>query len=375
MSLFAGKKIFLLGFLIVLLFAIPLTVFLTQKSQQITSQAAPTTTLAFTPTTKNVNVGETASFDIMMNPGSNQVSFVKLTVTYDATKFAVDPTSGFVPNSSAFGAPLQGPTYGSGNVSVTLSVGSDPARVIATTTKIATITLKAIAGTNGLTTPIAVDVAQTQILSVGGGDQANENVLAGQPAPATVTIGGSAGAGSSSTTGAPVCSTLVLDRSSTGAAPYSVTFTATGKDDDGTISKVKFTFGDGQTSEITQSGGIGTNSVNAQIAHTYNNAGTYNASAVLTDNQNNTSSTTTCTLSITVTGVSSGGTGGSSIGGGSSGSGSAVVIPTSTPTSIPTLTITATPTIEPTGPGDQIIGIGTAGIILSLLGGLLLLGF
>ncbi|MEX2013136.1 MAG: PKD domain-containing protein, partial [Candidatus Levyibacteriota bacterium] len=340
MSFFSGKKIFLLGFIIVLLFAIPLTVYLTQQQQDVTSQAAPTTTLSFVPTSRSMNVGDTTSFDVMMNPGSNQVSFVKLTLTYDATKFTVDPASGLAPNTSAFTV-LQGPTYGSGIVSVTLSVGSDPAKVISTTTRLVTLTLKATAGTSGSTTPIAVDRSQTQVLSVAEGDQANEDVLAGQPAPATVTISGSSTSGSSSNM-PPVCNSLVLDRSSTGAAPYSLTFTASGKDDDGTITKASFTFGDGKIGDVTTGGGIGTNTVNAQISHTYQNAGTYNASVILTDNSNATSATTTCTATVTVTSDSSGG--------GGTGTGGVVdTTPIASPTATltPTEIIAAAPTIEP----------------------------
>lgn len=377
MSFFSGKKIFLLGFIIVLLFAIPLTVYLTQQQQDVTSQAAPTTILSFVPTSKTMNVGDSASFDVMMDPGSNQVSFIKLTLTYDATKFTVDQASGLVPNSDTFGAPLQGPTYTSGAVSVSLSVGSDPARVITSTTKIATLTLKAIAETGGSTTLIQAPKVQQQVLSVASGDQANEDVLAGQPAPATVTIG----PGSAPTANkAPVCTSLVLDRAATGPAPYSVTFTASGKDEDGTVSKVSFTFGDGKIGDATSGGGIGTNSVNAQISHTYQNAGTYTASAVLTDSNSGTSSETACTTTITVTGgTSGGGTGGGTttgggVGAGGTGTGGAAV-PTAEPTEvIPTKILTPIPTIDPTGPGETIIGVGAIGIMLSILGGIILLG-
>ncbi len=365
MSFFSGKKIFLLGFLVVLLFAIPLTVFLTQKSQQVTTKAAPTTTLTFVPPTKTANVGDTVSLDVMMNPGSNSVSFVKLTLTYDATKFSVDQTSGLAPNSTPAGpfTVLQGPTYTSGNVTVTLSVGADPAKVIIASTRLATINLKAIAGTSGSTTPVVIDKDQTQVLSIASPDQANENVLAGKPDPALITINGGA-ASTPSTNKVPVCSSLVLDRAATGAAPYSLTFTAAGKDEDGTITKVSFSFGDGQTSDVTTGGGIGTNTVNTQIAHTYQNPGTFTASAVLTDNQTATSVATSCTTTITVTSAS-----GASTGGAAAGSGTAVV-PTATATVVPT--VIPTKALAPTGPGDKIIGIGTIGIILSILGGLLL---
>ncbi len=383
MSLFQGKKIFLLGFLVVLLFAVPLTVYLNQESQQITSQATPATTLAFNPTTKTVNVGETASFDVMMNPGSNQVSFVKLTLTYDGTKFTVDPTNGLVSNVVPSG-PFQllaGPTFNNpggttASVSITLSVGSDLTKIIKATTKIATINLKAIAGTSGATTLVGIDRNQTQVLSIDSGDQANEDVLVpGPPAPATVTInGGTPSGGGTTITNKPVCTSLVLDRSATGPAPWTVTFTVSGTGTENNIDKITVTYGDGQVGDITSSGGLGTKSVRAQIAHTYKNAGTYNATAQLSDAGKKLSDpVAACTVAITVTGASSGGTVGPPAGGG----GTAVIptavpIVTVAPTAIPTTVVIPTKPIEEPGPEDKIIGIGMAGIMLAILGALLL---
>lgn len=375
MSFFAGKKIFLLGFLVVLLFAVPLTVFLTQQSQQVTTQASPSTTLSFTPTSKAIGVGETAVFDVMMNPGTNSVSFAKLVITHDPTKLSVDPATGVTPNPvfTVLQGPVDAPCPSNPSLNcltVTLSVGANPAAVITTPTKLITLTLKGVIAS---TATLGTDTT-TQVLSVGSGDQANENVLTGPAAPATVTVGGGAGgAGTSSPNKSPVCTSLVLDRSATGAAPYSLTFTASGNDSDGTITKVNFTFGDGQTSTVSQSGGIGTNSVNSQVSHTYNNAGTFNASATLTDNGNSTSTTTTCATTITVTAATAG-SGGSTVGtGGSTGTGSVTTTPTAVPTEvIPLKEFTPTPTIAPTGPGDTIISIGAVGIMLSILGALLL---
>lgn len=380
MSLFSGKKIFLLGFIIVLLFAIPITVFLTQKQQQTQSNAAPSTTLSFSPTSASVNVGQTTNFDINMQPGTNQVSFIKLVITYDPSQLSVDPKTGLIPNSIF--TVLQGPVDAvcSDNSSlhcltVTLSVGSNPSAVISSDTKIATLTVK---GVSPSTASVGIDASQTQVLSIGASDQANENVLLGQPAPATVTVSGapSSSSTSSSNNTAPTCSSLVLDRSSTGTAPYALTFTASGTDSDGTISKATFNFGDGQQQDVTTGGGIGTNSVNVQISHQYNNPGTYNASAVLTDNQGATSSTDSCKVTVTVNAASgsTGGTTGSTGGTTTSSTGGVTSTESATVTPIIQTTITPTITLPPTGPGEKILGVGVAGIALSVIGGFLLLG-
>ena len=100
--------------------------------------------------------------------------------------------------------------------------------------------------------------------------------------------------------------------------------------------------------DITQGGGIGTNTVNAQVSHIYNTAGTFTTSATLTDNSGATSNSVTCSQTITVI---AGGTGGTS----------------------PPVLATPTPTIEPSGPSETIVGIGLIGILLTIIGGVILL--
>ena len=375
MSFFSGKKLLLVGFVIVLLVAIPLTVYLVQKQQQTKSSAAPSTNLTFSPAAPaSIKVGDTVKLDVSMDPGTNQISFVKLIISYDATKLQAQ-SGDLVPNTDAFpGGVLEGPTYESGKVSVTLSVGADPAKVIKTLTKVATITFKALAATD---TPTNVTFgSDTQTLSIASSDQASENVLlskgqaaitiaqAAGPTP-TPTVTTTPGPGTPSSNKTPVCTSLEIDRAATGVAPYAVTFTAKGTDSDGTISKVTFNFGDGKSENVTQSGGIGTASVSAQISHTYQNAGTFSASAVLTDNNNAVSTDTTCTKTITVTAGSA-----SSSGGASSGTGTGIGSSLGT-------SATAAPTVAPPktppGPGNKFVGLGIAGGVLSAIGVLLFL--
>lgn len=354
MNLFSGKKLLLVGFIIVLLVAIPLTVYLAQKQQQTQSSAAPSTTLSFTPAETTTSVGQTVSMDININPGSNQVSFLKLVISYDPLKLG-EPS--LVPNTFDFPSVLEGPSSAAGTSSVTLSVGADPTKVIQTATRAATLTFKALAATAGTPTKVSF-TSETQALSIASSDQANENVLLPNAGQASITIGQGttvtpppAGTGTpvptvAQTNQAPVCTALTIDRAATGDAPYSVTFGVTGNDPDGIINKITFNFGDTQVVDATQASGIGTNSVSAQMAHTYSNPGTFTASVLLTDNKGALSSSATCSKTITVT-AAQGATG------------SAV-----TATPVP-------PPAEPTGPGNKIIGIGIAGAVISFLGALL----
>lgn len=389
------KKLLLIGFIIIILIAIPLTIFLIKQQQDNRSRAEKATTVSFepasteqTPLQKNKN--DPVALDVFVDPGTNQnlVSFVKLEINYDPAKLATG-TGAFAADQSVMSL-LEGPTYSPGKITATLSVGVDPTKVIQTKTKVATVTFTAIDGTGSTPTEVQFGTT-TQVLSAGPNDQANENVLAGTT-NAFITIAGditnpttaptvppsvspsvSPSVAPSITTeptavpsvaptatpsptiiGAtsapnnpPACSALTLDRTGTGTAPFSITFTAQGSDSDGTINKVTFSYGDGQVDNITQGGGINTSTVNAATSHTYQNAGTYTASAVLTDNAGGVSSGT-CSQTIVVDAAADGSGGGSS---------------QPAPTDVASL--------PATGPGDAILGIGAVVGLLTAIGAFL----
>lgn len=389
----AGKKLLLLGFVVVLLVVIPLTVYLVQQQQKLGVGAAPSTVLSFIPSTKSVAPGEAFTLDVNMAPGGNEVSFIKLTINYDPTKLEPNAlgtscplNSSYVicPTSSLFpGTPLQGPTISASSVSITLSVGSNPASAIKTATKIATIGFKAkdSAGTTSVSYG-----SDSQVLSIANADQFNENVLLNSQ-PATITIAGAATSpspvASGSTTPAaspagatgsnkiPVCSSLALDRSATGTAPYSITFTGQGTDSDGTITKATFNFGDGTITDVTTGGGIGTNSVNVPISHTYNNPGTFSAKVTFTDNQSGVSAdTANCTKQITVNAAASGGTSTTQT---VTVTASASATPEATPTPVAIAEDTTKGGLPSVGPGETILGLGGLGVVAAIIGLLILI--
>jgi hypothetical protein len=400
-----GKKLFLIGFIVVLLVGIPLTVYLLQKQQETRSRAEKSTNITFAPDSSESapiqkNVGDAIPLDIMVDPGKNLVSYVKLEIQYDPDKLATASANAFQANSAVFPQVMEGPIYSTGKISVTLAIGPDPTKAIQIKSKAATVTFKALSNTGGTPTRVTYG-SNTQSLSIGSGDQASEDVLS-SATPATIVIGGSSSlsgtpealptgtpeptaevptaelsptplptaavptaapsptqpvGGPAPTALGPVCNSLVVDRATTGTAPLSLTFTGNGSAPAGTIGKVTFTFGDGGTSEVTAGGGIGTASVNVQIAHTYNNPGTYQASVSIFDSNNLTSqSTPSCQQTITVTAASStGGTGGG--------------VPNS---DLPTnASATATPTIPPTGSTEVAMGLGLGMLFLIVGGGLL----
>ncbi|HVA96692.1 MAG TPA: PKD domain-containing protein [Candidatus Acidoferrales bacterium] len=393
-----GKKLFIIGFIVVLLVGIPLTIYLLQQQTNTQQHAQASTNLAFSPDTSAAaplqkNVGDTIPLDITVDPGKNLVSFVKLEIQYDPTILATPSADAFKPNTTAFPSVLEGPVFTPGKIAVTLSVGPDPTKAIQQKVTAGTVTFTALKNTPPGTPTLVTFTSSTQVLSIGSSDQASENVLS-SASPATIAIGGTAPpsesippgtptptpvvsqspsaaptavpsaeptatpatsptptpsvAVSSGPNSAPTCNSLTLDRGATGNAPYSLTFTANGTDTDGTINKVSFNFGDGQVSDVTQAGGIGTASVNVQASHTYNNPGTFTATAVLTDNGNATSTAGSgCTQNITINAASSS----ASTGGG--------------------VVTNPSPTMPPTGSTGLAVGLGLGAMLLIVGGGLL----
>jgi hypothetical protein len=372
------KKFFVIGFLVVLLIAIPATIYLVQlNTKGATTKAAPSTVLSATTTNTTITVGSIVPIDIVADPGTNAVSVVKLTISYDSTKLST-ASGGLQPNASAFPTILDPVTYGpcTGNfctITATFAIGADPTKAITTKTTVATVSFKAVTATDQGATNVTFGNATT-VYSVAQADQASENVLSSTTPLALTITTASAVTGSvtpADTTTPTLIPTIELSptpTTDTGTAPTTATnqnplctslsvdqnvatpggtinFTANGNSPSGTISKATFNFGDGNILDVTQNGGIGTNNVSVQQAHAYTTEGTYTATSVMTDNNNAISNTATCTQTITI------------------GSGGAIITPTTTPKTLPN-----------TGPGDTFLILGAIGTVISIIGGVLFFG-
>ncbi len=176
-----NKKIFILTLIGIILMTIPLTVLLTLRKQETRSRANASTSLSFTPVSTisapiQKNIGDTFSVDIMVDPGTSLVSFVKFQIKYDPTKIALENTNAFVLNTIAFPIMIEGPITTSNTLAASVSIGSDPTKVIQTTTRLGTLNFKAVGATADTPTQITY-TGITQTLSAGSNEQAGENTL------------------------------------------------------------------------------------------------------------------------------------------------------------------------------------------------------
>lgn len=387
MSHLTGRRILLLGFIVVLLIAIPITVFLVKQQQQTQSSAVAATTLSFFPTTPSAGVGEIANLDIFVDPSSsNAVNFIKVVLTYDSTKVAtveagLRVNSWTLSSGTTFTPVLEaGPTYAPNSVSFSINTGASPQNLIQSRTKIATVSFKAIAPTEeGIPTQI-IFANQSQVLSAG--DSVVNVLSSSAPALLTISLASATGTPTLTPTRTPtptiapattgtltptitptpdtggdlgeldsnlnlgddtglLCSSLNVDPSTQGVAPFSVNFTATGSSSASAIIKVSFDFGDGASKDVTDSGGIGTDAISVLTSHTYQSAGTFTATATLTDEVGN-ETAEGCSADITVSSSST-----------------------------PTPTLIMPSPLPPTG-GNGFITIGAIGAMLFFIGAILL---
>ena len=370
------NKFFILGNLLLLLIAIPLTLYFVKKQQELRSKAAPSSKLYIDPATVNTSLQcQSANVDLTIDPGSNIVSIVDFYITYDPTKLNITQ----ITPSASFPTAIRASSISSGEANMSVSIGADVTRAVSSVAKVATITF--VPKAQG-STQIQIDSSRSRVFSLGPSDQPTENVLS-SVVPGTITITSSAclaggtnltptlapttapGTGGSLSptptatvsNQAPICTSLTASPAATGSAPFSVLFTGQGNDPDaaGLITKATFTYGDGQTQDVTT--GLNQKTVSTQASHTYQNPGIFPATLKFTDNAGALSQA--CSQNITA-------------------SGSGSLTPTIAPTSIPTPTSvlvqkpTAAPTIAPTGSIGQTIGIIGA-VVMSVAVGFFLL--
>ncbi len=175
------KTPIIMATLLVILAAIPAAFFLAQTPQNVRSKAAASSTLYYMPASspaspiqKSMNTD--VALDVMLNPGTNMASLVKLEMNYDPNYFT-PATNPFVVNSAAFPTTVEGPVALTGKVVISVSIGSDSTKAVKTVTKVGTLYLKTRSlVTNG--SPAVITFGpNSQVFSVAAQDQATENVL------------------------------------------------------------------------------------------------------------------------------------------------------------------------------------------------------
>ena len=173
--------------------ALPLMLTVVGQKQETRTQAAKITTISFypssdlnTPITKNK--GENFSIDAMVDPGGNLISSAKIEILYDPTKISLSGVNPIVVNSAVFPQVIEGPTYSSGKIQLTLSVGADQTKALRADVKVLSLNLKAIAPTNQTNISYGTNNHLYSLQDLG-----RKNLVSASIIPATIKINASAG--------------------------------------------------------------------------------------------------------------------------------------------------------------------------------------
>lgn len=176
-----SKKLVLrLLFILIPILVLFLIVFAVQQWQETRTRAERTTRLYFNPITSAANpyratVGTPVPFELMVDPGTNVVSFIKFEIIYDPTKFSVSGTNAILINTDAFPELIEETQNTPGRIAGVVSIGNDPTKAVQSPTQVARITFTPTAY---MPTPNEILFGLTnEVYSIGSNDQAGENVL------------------------------------------------------------------------------------------------------------------------------------------------------------------------------------------------------
>ena len=171
------KRIVSIVIIFIILIAIPLTVFLGLRSQELRKKAAPATNLTLVPASVTKNINDEFTVEARIDTADNQVIATQINLVYDPAK--LEATS--ITNGTLFPNILSSGIVGNGTASIAVGAANTTTPVHGTGTA-AVIKFKALAATMS---PITIRFApDTYVGALGEG---STNVLIGT-SPATITI-------------------------------------------------------------------------------------------------------------------------------------------------------------------------------------------
>jgi len=192
---------------LVLLIAIPITIYVAGQNQEIRKKAAPATTLTIVPSSITKKAGETFTVEITIDTGENQVVAAELHLAFDPAKLVART----IKNGVLFPNILSSGAVEAGKASITIGV-ADAKQPVRGTGTIAVVQFQALEQTS---TPISIAIGPNSF--IGGLGEGAVNVLAGT-SPTSVTIVSDAPPAQTSPTPTPLPSPVPISDQSAGAA-------------------------------------------------------------------------------------------------------------------------------------------------------------
>lgn len=174
---------------LITLIAIPATVFLSMRNQELRKRAAPATNIALSPASVTKAPGDEFTLEARLDTGDNQVVAVQINLVYDPTKLEALT----ITNGTLFPNILSSGVVGNGTASIAVGAANTTTPIHGTGTA-AVIKFKALAST---TSPVSIRFANDTYAGALG--EGSTNVLLGS-SPTTVTITGGSATGTGTVT-------------------------------------------------------------------------------------------------------------------------------------------------------------------------------
>lgn len=186
------KHLVIIGLMVIALVGVPTTILLFNQQQENRSRAEKSTVLSFAPGSSETapiqtSLADILAIDAMIKPGTNPVSQIKLEMLFDQSRFDTAGST-FEPNAAAFPQIVENVAAVPGKITIMLSIGTDPTKVIQTETRIGTLKLKPISVTTTNETTTSVSFGPGTTVTALETTPTGENVLASSQ-PAIVSIG------------------------------------------------------------------------------------------------------------------------------------------------------------------------------------------
>lgn len=142
------KKIFIIFTVLILLIAIPATIYLVSQNQEVRKKATPASSLYFTPATKSANVGQAFTLNLVLDPTSNLVTAAELHITFNPANLrltSIVKGTALPTEFPAFdGQSPAAPVINNTNGTATYILGAQVSQPVTTASTIATLTFEAL---------------------------------------------------------------------------------------------------------------------------------------------------------------------------------------------------------------------------------------
>ncbi len=244
---------------LITLIAIPATVFLSMRSQELRKRAAPATNIALSPASVTKAPNEEFTLEARLDTGDNQVVAAQINIVYDPTKLEALT----ITNGTLFPNILSSGVVGNGTASIAVGAANTTTPIHGTGTA-AVIKFKALSST---TSPVSVRFANDTY--VGALGEGNVNVLIGT-APTTVTITGGGSSNNINAVPTPTIAPAIITFGGTAGFTYTPVST-TAK-----VGQPIIWRGDFATHPLESTNGLWTKvQSGTEFTHTFTTAGTY----------------------------------------------------------------------------------------------------